>query len=87
MDRCGDAAIAIASLLRSQSNNRSRQRILIITDDSRVSLRFAWLAEDPAGMAFGETLLFPNALDRPPASLVTAQICWKSVGGMTGPTG
>ena len=42
--QCADPAIAIASVLRSQSDNRSRQRILIRSDDCRVSLRSAWLA-------------------------------------------
>lgn len=63
----GDPTIAIASVLGSQSDNRSRQRIFIRSDDRRVSLRSAWLANDLAGMAFGQTILFPNALDRPPA--------------------
>jgi hypothetical protein len=48
----GDPAIAIASVLRSQSDNRSRQRILIRSDDCRVSLRSAWLANNPASLAF-----------------------------------
>ena len=51
--QCGDPAIAIASVLRSQSDNRSRQRILIRSDDCRVSLRSAWLANNPASLAFG----------------------------------
>ena len=64
-----DPAIAIASVLGSKSDNRSRQRILIRPNDGRVSLCSAGLADDPAGVAFRETILLSNALDRPPAPL------------------
>jgi len=64
--RC-DPTTAIASILRSQRDNRSRQRIFISPDDGGVSLRPAWLADDPAGMAFRETVLLRSALDCPPA--------------------
>jgi hypothetical protein len=60
--RC-DPTIAIASVLRSQRDNRSRQRIFIGPDDGGVSLRPAWLANDPAGMTFRETVLLPDAPD------------------------
>jgi hypothetical protein len=65
----GDPAIAIASVLRSQRDNRSRQRIFISSDDGGVSLRSAVLSDDPAGVAFREAVLLPNALDSLPASL------------------
>ncbi|MDX6459416.1 MAG: hypothetical protein QOE55_3113 [Acidobacteriaceae bacterium] len=58
-----DATIAIASVLRSQRDNRSRQRIFIGPDDGGVSLRPAGLANDPAGMTFRETVLLPDAPD------------------------
>ena len=57
-----DPTIAIASITRSQRDNRARQRIFISPDDGGVSLRPAWLADDPAGMTFRETVLLPNAL-------------------------
>jgi hypothetical protein len=58
-----DPTIAIASIMRSQRDNRSRQRIFISPDDGGVSLRPAWLTDDPAGMTFRKTVLLPNALD------------------------
>ena len=58
-----DPSIAIASIMRSQRDNRSRQRIFIRPDDGGVSLRPAWLADDPTGMTFRETVLLPNVLD------------------------
>ena len=58
-----DPTIAIASITRSQKDNRARQRIFISPDDGGVSLRPAWLADDPAGMTFRETVFLPNALD------------------------
>jgi hypothetical protein len=71
--RCGkqrcDPAIAIASVLGCQRDNRSRQRIFVSSDDGGVSLRSAVLSDDPAGVAFREAVLLPNALDSLPAPL------------------
>jgi hypothetical protein len=66
--RC-DPAIAISSVLGCKRDNRSRQRILVSSDDGGVSLRPAWLADNPAGMALRETVLPSNAFDRLPAPL------------------
>lgn len=66
--RC-DPTIAIPSVLGCKRDNRSRQRILISPDDRGVSLCPAVLADDPAGLAFRETILLPNALNRLPAPL------------------
>src|SRR5271169_6360038 len=49
-----DPTIAVTPVLRRQRDNRSRQRFFISPDDGGVSLRPAWLADDPAGMAFRE---------------------------------
>ena len=59
--------IAISSILGCERDDRSRQRILIRSNDGGVSLCSAVLADDPAGLAFGETVLPSNALDRLPA--------------------
>lgn len=63
----GDPAVAIASVLRGQSDNRSRQRIFVSSDNGRIPLRSTRLLDNPAGLPFGQTILGPNALDRPPA--------------------
>jgi hypothetical protein len=52
-----DPSIAIASIMRSQRDNRSRQRIFISPDDGGASLRPGWLADNPTGMTFRETVL------------------------------
>ena len=61
--RCKPLTVPDPSVLRSQRDNRSRQRIFIGPDDGGVSLRPAWLANDPAGMTSRETVLLPDALD------------------------
>jgi hypothetical protein len=66
--RC-DPAIAVSSVLGRERDNRSRQRTLISPDDRGVSLCSAGLANDPAGLAFRETILLPNALYSLPAPL------------------
>jgi hypothetical protein len=58
--RC-DPAIAISSVLGCERDDRSRQRILIRSNDSGVPLGSAVLADDPAGLTFGETILPSNA--------------------------
>jgi hypothetical protein len=58
-----DPTIAVTPVLRRQRDYRSRQRIFISPGDGGVWLRPAWLADDPAGMAFRETVLLSNALD------------------------
>ena len=65
--QCCDPAIAIAPVLGGQRDNRSRQRILVSSNDGGVSLGPAVLADDPAGVAFREAVLLPNALDSLPA--------------------
>ena len=44
-----------------------RQRIFISTDNGGVTLRSAWLTDNPAGMTLRETVLPPNALNGLPA--------------------
>ena len=61
--RC-DPAISISSVLGCQGDNRSRQRILISTDNGGVALRPAVLADDPTGMTLRETVLLPDAFYR-----------------------
>ena len=43
-----------------RGDNRSRQRILISTNNGGISLRPAVLAADPTGTALGETVLLPD---------------------------
>jgi hypothetical protein len=62
-----DPTIAISPILGRERENRSRQRILIKSNDGGVSLRSAVLADDPAGLAFRKTVLPSNAIDRLPA--------------------
>jgi hypothetical protein len=47
-----------APVLRSQSDNRSRQRVFISSDDRRVSLRSAWLANDGLVSLLGQMTVF-----------------------------
>ena len=68
MDQKGcNPAIAIASVLGCERDNRSRQPILIGTDNRGVSLRSAGLLNDPAGMSFRQAILLPDALYSLPA--------------------
>ena len=62
--KCGDPPVAIASILRGKSNDRSSQRILASSDSACVSLRAARLVDDPAGMTFREPVSLADALDR-----------------------
>ena len=66
--RC-DPAIAVAAVLGGKGDDRSRQRILVSSDDGGVSLCPAGLADDPAGLALRETVLLPDAIHRLPAPL------------------
>ena len=66
--RC-DPTIAVSSVLGCQRDNRSRQSIFISSNDAGVSLCSAVLADNPAGLAFGETVLIPDAFYRLPAPL------------------
>jgi hypothetical protein len=63
------AIIGRAAADRRKRDDRSRQRILVSPDDRGVSLCPAVLADDPAGMAFGETVFLSNAFYRLPAPL------------------
>ena len=69
VEQCRDPAIAIATILGGQGDDGPRQRIFISSNNGRVTLRSARLADEPAGMAFRETVLLPNAA-RPPAGAV-----------------
>jgi hypothetical protein len=62
-------AIAIAAVLHSQSHDGLHQAVFVSSHNDRVALRAAWLADDPAGVAFREPILLPNPLDRLPAPL------------------
>ena len=66
--RC-DPAITVSSVLGCERDNRSCQCILINPDDGGVSLCPAGLADNPAGVAFREAILLPNAFNRLPAPL------------------
>jgi hypothetical protein len=66
--RC-DPTIAVTSVLGCKRDNRSRQRILVSSDGGGVSLRPAWLVDNPAGLALRETVFPSNAFDRLPAPL------------------
>ena len=48
----GDAAVAVASVLRRQGDDGAGQRILVSWHGGHVALRAPVLANDPAGMAF-----------------------------------
>ena len=61
--RC-DPTIPVSYVLGCQRGNRSRQSILISSNDGGVSLCPAVLADNPAGMAFGEAILLPDAFNR-----------------------
>jgi hypothetical protein len=67
IEQLSDPAIAIASILRSQSHDRLCQRIFIGSRNNGVTLRAPRLADEPAGLALRETILLPNPLDRLPA--------------------
>jgi hypothetical protein len=62
-----DPAIAVSAILGCERDYRSRQHILIGSNNGGVSLRPAVLADNPAGMAFRETILLPDAFNRLPA--------------------
>ncbi len=61
--------MTVPSVLGCERDNRARQRILVRTYNDGISLRSAWLADDPAGMALREIVLLPNAFNRLPAPL------------------
>ena len=65
----GDAAVAIAPVFGRQGDDRAGQRILVSRHHGHVALRAAMLADDPAGMTLGETVLLSDTVDRLPASL------------------
>lgn len=66
--RC-DPAITVSPVLGCKRDDRSRQRILVSSNDRSVSLCPTVLADNPAGMAFRETILLPNAFYSLPAPL------------------
>jgi hypothetical protein len=49
-----DPTVAIAAILRSQRDDGLRQRVFIGANNDRVTLRAAWLTDDPAGLALRE---------------------------------
>jgi hypothetical protein len=61
--RC-DPTIPVSSVLGCQRDNRSRQSVLISSNDGGVSLCPAALADNPSGMAFGEAILLRDAFNR-----------------------
>ena len=63
----GDTPIAVAAVLRGESDDCASQRILVSSGKGRVALRAAGLVDDPAGVAFGEPVLRPDSLDSLPA--------------------
>ena len=62
-----DPTITVPAVLRCETNNGLRQRIFISTDNGGVTLRSAWLTDNPAGMTLRKTVLSPNALNSLPA--------------------
>src|SRR5208282_3515512 len=67
VEHVGDPPIAIAPILRCQRQNGLCQPVLIGTGNDRVTLRATGLADDPAGLAFGELVFLPDPLDSLPA--------------------
>lgn len=65
----GDAAVAVASVLRRQGDDSQGQLILIGRHGRHVALRAAVLADDPAGVTFRKAVLLPDPVDCLPASL------------------
>jgi hypothetical protein len=53
--------MAVAPILGRQRQYGLRQPILVSAGDDRVTLRATRLADDPAGLAFRETILLPRS--------------------------
>lgn len=65
----GDAAVAVTSVLGRQGDDGAGQRILVGRHGGHVALRATVLADEPAGVTFGEAILLSDAVHRLPASL------------------
>src|SRR5665213_3526565 len=81
-----DPSVAVTAVLRCQLNDGPCQRVFIGANNDSVTLRAAWLADDPAGLAFRQIVFAPNALNSLPAPFgaykfpeaISFRICFSS---------
>ena len=63
IEQRSDAAIAVAAIALSQTNDVARQRVLIMSASWRLALGRAVLADHAAGAAFGDAQRFHHVID------------------------
>ena len=64
-----DPAIAVPAALTPQADNRRRQRLLVIPMDRLIALCRPELAQNSAGMAFGDRKSLSHVIDTTPAAV------------------
>lgn len=67
LEQPGDPPIAVAAIVGCQCNDCSCQPIFVRTNNRCVTLRTEWLTDEPAGVAFRESIPLPNPPDCLPA--------------------